>query len=167
MVRLLSFIVAVGLGLTACADQEEGDMPPPRSVLDSGPLALPEYGVAEFRQLLDQLQGRPVVVNFWGSWCPPCRGEAPDLRRASEEFEGRVQFLGVDMLDNRGAAREFIREFGWRYPSVFDPDGEIRNGLGYLGQPITIIYDRRGEVAFDFVGAVDLELLRTEIRKVL
>jgi hypothetical protein len=78
-----------------------------------------------------------------------------------------VQFLGVDMLDNRGAAREFIREFGWRYPSVFDPDGEIRNGLGYLGQPITIIYDRRGEVAFDFVGAVDLELLRTEIRKVL
>jgi thiol-disulfide isomerase/thioredoxin len=163
----VSPIIVLSLTLVSCGGQEEGDMPPPRSVLASGPLALPEYGLAEFRQLLEQLQGRPVVVNFWGSWCPPCRGEAPDLRRASEEFEGPVQFLGVDMLDNRAAAREFIREFGWRYPSVFDPDGEIRNGLGYLGQPITIIYDRRGEVAFDFVGAVDLEILRMEIRKVL
>jgi thiol-disulfide isomerase/thioredoxin len=166
MARGLSLVVALGLALTACGGMA-GDGDGRGAVLPSDPVALPEYDLALYRDLIAQLRGNPVVVNFWGSWCPPCEDEAPDLRRASEEFEERVQFLGVDMLDNRTAAREFIREFDWRYPSVFDPDGEIRNGLGYVGQPITLIYDRRGEVAFDIVGAVDLELLRTEIRKVL
>jgi thiol-disulfide isomerase/thioredoxin len=106
-------------------------------------------------------------VNIWGSWCPPCRVEAPDLSRVSREFEGRVQFLGVDILDDRESARDFILEFDWQYPSVFDPDGEIRDRLGYVGQPVTIIYDRYGEVAFDWVGAQHADKLRREIRKVL
>jgi thiol-disulfide isomerase/thioredoxin len=166
MARGLSLVVALGLALTSCGGMA-GDGDGRGAVLPSDPMALPEYDLALYRDLIAQLRGNPVVVNFWGSWCPPCRDEAPHLRRASEEFDGRAQFLGVDMLDNRAAAREFIREFDWRYPSVFDPDGEIRNGLGYVGQPVTLIYDQRGEVAFDIVGAVDLELLRTEIRKVL
>jgi thiol-disulfide isomerase/thioredoxin len=107
------------------------------------------------------------VVNVWGSWCPPCQVEAPDLARVSREFEGQVQFLGVDILDDRTAAREFILRFDWPYPSVFDPEGEIRDRLGYLGQPITVIYDRRGDVAFEWTGVVNADLLRAEIGKVL
>lgn len=102
-----------------------------------------------------------------GSWCPPCQVEAPDLALVSREFEGRVQFLGVDILDDRGSARDFILAFDWPYPSVFDPDGEIRDRLGYVGQPITVIYDRRGETAFQWAGTVTADLLRSEIRKAL
>jgi thiol-disulfide isomerase/thioredoxin len=168
--RVASVSLAVAFFLAACGGVGEktgGGGSGTGSLLPADRMALPEYGVAQFEELLAELRGRPVVVNFWGSWCPPCREEAPDLRTASEEFEGRVQFLGVDILDNREAAREFIREFDWRYPSVFDPEAEIRGGLGYLGQPITLIYDARGRLAFDTVGIVTLELLREEIRKVL
>jgi thiol-disulfide isomerase/thioredoxin len=164
MARTSIVALALVVALAACGGPQD------RSVdarLPTDPLALPEYDLAGYRDLIAGLGGTPLVVNFWGSWCGPCQEEAPHLRQASEEFEGRVQFLGVDMLDNRGAAREFMRRFGWRYSSIFDPDPEIRDGLGYLGQPITLIYDRRGEVTNHTVGAVSAEFLREEIRKVL
>jgi thiol-disulfide isomerase/thioredoxin len=139
----------------------------PASLLPRDRLELPEFGFEEFRKLLVELRGIPVVVNIWGSWCPPCQVEAPDLARVSREFEGRVQFLGVDILDDRRAARDFILAFDWPYPSVFDPDGEIRDRLGYVGQPITVIYGRDGQVALEWTGTVTADLLRAEIRKVL
>ncbi len=122
---------------------------------------------ATFRTLLEQLKGKPVVVNVWATWCPPCIEEAPHLAEVSDEYEGRVQFIGLDILDDRPAAAEFIREYGWIYPSIFDPTGRIRDELGYIGQPVTVIYDREGRLAFEHVGAVSAEMLRTEIAKVL
>lgn len=130
-------------------------------------LALPQVGLDGYREILRQLRGTPVVVNVWGSWCAPCIEEAPDLAEVAREFEGRVQFLGVDILDAREPARDFIRRFDWPYPSVFDPTGAIRDGLGYVGQPITLVYDRSGELAFEWNGAIDGERLRREIREVL
>jgi thiol-disulfide isomerase/thioredoxin len=128
---------------------------------------LPEFGVGRFQALLAEVQGMPVVVNVWGSWCPPCRAEAPELAVVSREFDGQVQFLGVDILDRRQEARRFIMEFDWQYPSVFDPDAEIRDWLGYFGQPVTIILDRQGRRAFEWLGPLTGEILRREIRKIL
>ncbi len=130
-------------------------------------LALPEYDLETFRAMVEELQGTPVVVNVWGSWCPPCRAEAPDLAKVSREFRGEVQFVGVDILDTRTDARDFILEYDWPYPSVFDPTAAIRDGLGYSGQPITIVYDANGEVSFEWAGVVTADLLRREIRKVV
>lgn len=149
-----------------CAEER-----PTRSL--SGPLLpgdrleLPEFDPATFRALLAELQGTPVVVNIWGSWCPPCIAEAPDLAQVAGEFQGRVQFVGIDILDQRQAAREFIQRFDWQYPSVFDPTGAIRDGLGYVGQPVTLIYDRQGELSFEWNGVTTAEMLRREIRQVL
>jgi thiol-disulfide isomerase/thioredoxin len=154
----------------ACAPTQStrsGEAGDPSSSLLPGRLELPELGFAGFQALLRELRGRPTVVNIWGSWCPPCELEAPDLARVSKRFAGRVQFLGVDILDSRSPAREFILRFGWQYPSVFDPAGAIRDRLGYIGQPVTVIHDRQGEVAFEWVGVVTTDLLTQEIRKVL
>lgn len=137
------------------------------SLLPQSPGELPEMDPATFRALLAELRGTPVVVNVWATWCPPCVEEAPHLAEVSEEYEGRVQFIGLDILDDRPAAREFIREYGWTYPSVFDPRGQTRDALGYLGQPVTVIYDRDGEPVFEHVGAVDASMLRREIEEVL
>lgn len=130
-------------------------------------LELPEFDLSSFRAMLAELRGTPVVVNIWGSWCPPCIVEAPDLAQVSTEFQGRVQFVGIDILDQRQAAREFIRRFDWQYPSVFDPTGAIRDGLGYVGQPVTLIYDRDGELSLEWNGATSADMLRREIREVL
>jgi cytochrome c biogenesis protein CcmG/thiol:disulfide interchange protein DsbE len=168
-VRTAAFIAAFTLALTSCAGRsgEPQELAGEEVALPENRLALPEYDLARYEALIDELRGTPVVVNFWGSWCPPCRGEAPELARSAREFEGEVQFLGVDILDHRQPARDFILEFRWEYPSIFDPRAEIRDGLGYVGQPITLIYDTTGELAFEWVGPVNADLLRREIRKVL
>lgn len=123
-------------------------------LLPTDAAALPELDLDGYRTLLGQLEGTPVVVNLWGSWCAPCRQEAPDLAAAHERFGDRVQFLGVDLLDARESARAFMREFGWTYPSVFDPSGDIRDGLGLLGQPATLVYDADGALVERWVGPV-------------
>lgn len=171
MRRAFAFATLLAVTLAACGQGGSGDPPANRSdtgsLLPDERLELPEFDLPQFEALLAELEGIPVVVNIWGSWCPPCRAEAPGLAEVAREFEGQVQFLGVDILDTRPAARQFILEFDWPYPSVFDPEGEIRDGLGYVGQPVTVLYDASGETAFEWVGAVTDDLLRTEIRKVL
>jgi cytochrome c biogenesis protein CcmG, thiol:disulfide interchange protein DsbE len=162
-------VVAGAVALAACA-QEGAEPGRPKSagmLLPEDRLALPQFDLASYEALIAELQGKPVVVNFWGSWCPPCTAEAPDLADVSREYEGRVQFVGVDILDAREPARDFILRYDWQYPSVFDPTGEIRDGLGYIGQPITLVYDRNGDLAFEWTGVVTAEQLRTEIDKLL
>lgn len=160
----------VSLILAGCAERSplggSPASPKPATLLPRDRLALPEFDLAMFQQLLGELRGTPVVVNIWAAWCPPCRNEAPALAKVSREFQGRVQFLGVDILDVRADARAFIKEFDWPYPHVFDPDGEIRDGLGYIGQPVTIIYDRDGRKVFEWDGEITQDMLRREVRKV-
>jgi thiol-disulfide isomerase/thioredoxin len=160
---VLGVVAAFLLAACGSAARPAGDGP----LLPESRVALPEYDLAQFKALIEELHGTPVVVNFWGSWCPPCRVEAPELADAAREYRGKVQFLGVDILDNRQTARDFILAADWQYPSIFDPKAEIRDGLGYVGQPITLIYDRDGTLAFEWNGVITLDLLRRELRPLI
>ena len=162
--RRLLFITLAAIGLASCGG---GATPVRDATLPSDRLALPDYDYERYRALLATLKGKPVVVNFWGSWCPPCREEAPHLAELAREYDGRVQFLGVDIVDDRPSAREFILEFDWPYPSIFDPRDSIRTELGLIGQPITIVYDAEGDTIWTKVGAVDADELRDHIEVVL
>ena len=128
-------------------------------LLPTDAVALPEFDFAGYQELLGQLEGTPVVVNIWASWCGPCRIEAADLARASRAYGSRVQFLGVDILDSRSSARDFMREFGWTYPSVYDPNGEIRDRLGLVGQPVTLFYGASGKLVSTWNGPLTAEAL--------
>ena len=134
-------------------------------LLPRGTCILPQFDAARFRQLLGQLHGVPVVVNVWGSWCAPCLEEAPDLARVAGEFRGRVQFVGIDINDLSAPARNFIRRFRWPYPSVFDEPGAIRDSLGLVGQPNTVIFDRAGRQVLVHPGPISAAQLRRELRK--
>jgi thiol-disulfide isomerase/thioredoxin len=136
-------------------------------LLPSSPTQLPSFDPAKFRQLLAQLKGRPVVVNFWGGWCGPCGQEAPRLAAAARRFVGRVQFLGVDVFDDRTPARAFIRQFGWIYPSVFDYPASIEGSLGMSGQPVTVFFDAAGRQLFIRSGAVQDGEIERELEKIL
>lgn len=128
---------------------------------------LPAFDLPTFQRLLAQLKGTPVVVNIWAAWCEPCRAEAPDLATASRSYGSRVQFLGVDILDTRSSARAFMAEYGWSYPSVFDPTAEIRNGLGFVGQPDTVFYDVNGRIALTHQGPLTPSALSMGIDRIL
>ena len=163
--RRVLLLVSMTAFLAACGGGPE--RPAAEGRLPEDPFELPEYDLEQYHALIDSLEGTPVVVNFWGSWCPPCEDEAPHLAEVSKEYEGEVQFLGVDIVDAREPAREFIRRFGWEYPSIFDPSAAIRDGLGYVGQPITLVYDAAGELQWDKTGTIDADELRTQIENVL
>lgn len=120
-----------------------------------------------FKVLLGQLKGTPVVVNIWASWCGPCRDEAPLLSAAARSYGKQVQFLGVDILDQRQDAAEFTAEFHVPYPSVFDPTGSIRNGFGFLGQPDTVFFDATGEQVKTLSGPVTREALDMGIHQII
>ncbi len=134
-------------------------------LLPTDAAALPSFDLPSYRQLLSELHGTPVVVNVWASWCGPCRQEAPHLAEASKAFGDRVQFLGIDILDARGSARGFMKEYGWTYPSLFDETGAIRDGLGLLGQPATVFYDAAGDEVGHWSGPIPSAELFRRLRR--
>jgi peroxiredoxin len=94
-------------------------------------------------------RGKVVVVNFWGSWCSPCRAEADDLETTYQATKARnVTFLGVDWRDDRDAAKQFERG-RVTYPSLFDPDGKVavKFRITQANTPSTLILDRQGRIA--------------------
>ena len=128
--------------------------------------ALPAMDPDTFQRLLEQLKGTPVVVNFWGEWCPPCREDMPRLVAAHEEFGDHVQFLGVDVLDSRTQARKFMEEFGMTFPSVFDVPDAIKTPLGLFGQPVTAFFRADGSLEFDYTGPIPERILRRHLRAI-
>ena len=128
---------------------------------------LPTFTPRDYQRLLTQLRGTPVVVNVWASWCGPCQAEAPLLHGAVERYGDRVQFVGIDILDTIGGARGFIDDHDLAYPSLFDPTGAIRDGLGMLGQPVTVFYDADGTVVFTWPGQLTQTALGDGIDRAL
>jgi thiol-disulfide isomerase/thioredoxin len=104
-------------------------------------------------------RGKVVVINVWGSWCPPCRKEAPDLQAASVETKDVAQFVGITSKDYDPAPAEaFVRSFKITYPSIYDPTGKVL--LAFAGElppsaiPSTMIIDREGRLAVRVLSEV-------------
>jgi thiol-disulfide isomerase/thioredoxin len=114
---------------------------------------------------LADLTGHVVVINVWGSWCVPCRAEAPILARLARETVAKgVRFVGIDTRDRSAAARAFVRNFKIPYPSILDTDGQVL--LRFSGVipvsaiPSTLVVDRAGRIAARVIGRVDYTTLR-------
>jgi len=111
--------------------------------------------------------GKPRVVNFWASWCGPCRDEAPLLQDAARRYRGRLVVIGVDYQDFAGDARNFVRKFGLTYPIGRDGSGSLLARWGVTGAPESFFIDRAGKVVAHVPGAVKKETLAAGIRKAL
>jgi cytochrome c biogenesis protein CcmG/thiol:disulfide interchange protein DsbE len=117
---------------------------------------------------LAALRGQPVVVNFWASWCQPCRDEAPLLERFAAEYGPRgVAFVGVNVWDNAASARAFVAEFGLSYPNGTDARGSAAIDYGLTGLPETFFLDRDGQIVSKFVGPLNERALRTAVERLL
>ena len=109
---------------------------------------------------LSDYHGEVVVLNYWASWCEPCRSESPLLQRWHERIVPRGgTVLGIDALDVTSDAQAFIREYGLTYPMLRDDDGGTQAKFAVVGYPETIVLDRRGWIAALQRGPVDDEFL--------
>jgi cytochrome c biogenesis protein CcmG/thiol:disulfide interchange protein DsbE len=124
------------------------DAPPKlAAVYDQGDAIL-DGGLEAYEAQIGELEGTPIVVNKWASWCGPCRFEFPFFQSQVLEHGTEIAFLGVDTDDSVDAAETFLAELPLPYPSFADPDSEIADELGLREFPSTVFYDSAGEIAY-------------------
>jgi len=145
-------------GVIECApDQRPEARAVTGELLDGG-----TYDVAKDR-------GKVVVVNFWGSWCNPCRAEADDLEQTYQATKAEnVTFIGVNSLDDRDAAKAFERSFGVTYPSVYDRNGSValKFDVTQVATPATLVLDRQGRIAAGIRQPVTAGMLRPLVERI-
>jgi cytochrome c biogenesis protein CcmG, thiol:disulfide interchange protein DsbE len=181
---LVALLVAVPFVIAACggSGEPQGDLQAgnsPELDVEGLPPALAEnveqasvildQGDGTLEQALERLEGHPVVVNQWASWCPPCEREFPLFDQAAATFAEQVGFLGINAQDSRDAAAEFLSENPVPYPHVFDSNASQAASIGAgRSWPSTVFIDERGEVAEVFQGEyVTQEQLDDQIRRAL
>jgi thiol-disulfide isomerase/thioredoxin len=172
--------LAIGLGAAACSSSE--------SAVDNGSgfvQSKPGYSevsvakraaapalkgstLTDTQLALASLKGKVVVVNFWGSWCAPCRAESAALESVAKSTAASgVTFVGVAERDTKSNASSFVTGHGVTYPSILDDDGSLAAPWpGATGPPYTFIVDRQGRIAARFLGGVTTEELQSAVLKV-
>ena len=153
------FMAFLSSGLTGKSDvtgrsgeQLEGKMAPDFAALsiDDTTISLSDY------------IGSPVILNFWASWCPPCREETPILQRVWDENQDQgIIVLGVNVQDSEEDSLKYLEEFGVTFSNVYDEGGRITVDYGVTGLPVTFFIDRRGEIVGRWVGAISFDSLST------
>jgi cytochrome c biogenesis protein CcmG/thiol:disulfide interchange protein DsbE len=115
---------------------------------------------------LASLRGRPVVMNFWATWCVPCYQEHGVLLRGARQHGGAVQFLGIVYEDEEERVRAFLAQEGAAYPSLMDGSGRTAIAYGVYGVPETYFVDARGDIAHKHVGPLDDAALADGLRRI-
>lgn len=173
--RVAAVAASAGLAAVLVAGCSQGPTDPP---LTTVPPAARGAAVTLSGQTLDgsrldvaDLRGSVVVLNVWGSWCGPCRGEASVLAASAQALvDQKVQFVGINIKDNADAARAFERKYSLSYPSIFDTGGTTLLALRALpavATPTTVLLDAQGRPAARFLGPVTEAGLQGAVRTLL
>lgn len=168
----MTVALAAGLLFAGCKKAPESEKAPEKTSSEApvqSRQAIP-FSIKTFEGkevALQDLKGKPVVVNFFASWCGPCQLEAPALRDAWSEFGGRVQFVAVAIDDSEEGARAFLKEFNIKFPAGLDSSGAIARDYNIYGIPRTYIIDSAGTVLYEHSGAIMKEDLEAAIKLVL
>jgi cytochrome c biogenesis protein CcmG, thiol:disulfide interchange protein DsbE len=117
---------------------------------------------------LSSQRGQVVVVNFFASWCTPCREEAADLQQTWQSYQGRgVQFFGIAYKDAASKAQAFLQEFDATYPSTSEPGNRTARDYGVTGVPETYVVDQQGTLVRHYLGAITKAQLSQDLNQLL
>jgi len=168
---IIATAVALALSATACTsggtDDGTQDVLGAKAMEEPAP-ALAGDSVDGRSVALSDLRGSVVVVNFWATWCDPCRDEQPELVGLADDYRAKgVEFLGVNERDDSAKARGWIEEFDVPYPSIVDESGEWADDFAFFGLPDTDVIDPEGTIRWAVYGQPDAAQLKELIDGVL
>lgn len=112
---------------------------------------------------LSSLEGKKVILNFWATWCPPCRKEMPDMQKIHDDYEGEVVVAAVNLTSsekNIDSVKRFVDELGLSFPVLLDEDGKINKQFEVLSYPTSYIVNEKGVITTKFVGAMTYEQMQ-------
>jgi peroxiredoxin len=117
---------------------------------------------------LKDLRGKVVLLNFWATWCPPCKAEMPDLEALYREYGAARDFVvvGANLEEDAGAVEAFVRERGLSFPVLLDSEGATAGSFGVRGLPATFIIDREGRIRDAWNGQIAREAMLARLQKV-
>jgi cytochrome c biogenesis protein CcmG/thiol:disulfide interchange protein DsbE len=162
LLPVVAILVLLGYGFT----REPKYIPSPLLAKPAPPFTLPLFEGGVLR--LEDLRGKVVFLNFWASWCPPCRAEARTLEAAWQKYKAQdVVFVGVNIQDKEPDARGFLEEFGITYPNGIDRGSKTAIDYGVWGLPETFIIDREGRIAYKHVGALGWQTITSKLDEAL
>jgi peroxiredoxin len=142
-------------------DADDAPLPPGQLARRGDPLPALSIERHEGGTLqLEELAGRPAVINFFASWCAPCVAEMPEFEAVHQDLGDEVDFVGVAATDDRDAEMELIERTGVTYDTVRDPQGDVMTALGVLGLPATVLVGADGRIAEYHLGELDGRELR-------
>ena len=117
---------------------------------------------------LSEHKGKAVIVNFFASWCIPCRAEAPALEATHKKYFGKnVTVVGVAIKDTDSGAKAFVKKYALSFPTGLDKDETVKDSFGVYGLPTTFFIDGAGLITYTHAGAVTEELIKYELDKIL
>jgi cytochrome c biogenesis protein CcmG, thiol:disulfide interchange protein DsbE len=157
VLALLAVTAVAGLVVVELVTSGSGDSKRAAPELPSQVLRGPKADLASLR-------GKPALINFWASWCAPCKQEAPELERLARALRGRAQLVGVDWNDTTPNATAFIREHSLTYPILRDGSSQVGNRFGITGLPTTFVLDAQGQIVRTLRGPQTASSLREALR---
>jgi peroxiredoxin len=116
---------------------------------------------------LAEFHGRPLVVTFFASWCPPCKQDAPRIEALARKYGSRIHVVGIDGGDTRAGAHKFLARYGWRFPILWDPDNNQYAAFGVAAQPTTFVIDGQGKLVERFLGPINPAVAQRVIGRLL
>lgn len=160
IVAAIVFVLFAGLG------KDPAHIDSPLVGRPAPPFALKAVGTGETIDL-DTLRGKPVVINFWATWCGPCYEEHPTLVANARNLQPEVQFIGVVFNDTDDKIMRFLAERGSAYPTLLDTNGKTAIAYGVGGVPETFFLNPKGTIVAKFEGPLTTEALQAELAKAM
>lgn len=157
IIALLAYTLWNGLS-------EKGDIETPSQLVGR---AAPEFALKSFNGeevKLSDFRGKTLLVNFWASWCHPCREEAPALERAYMSLShNQVEFIGINIMDDRKSAEEYIKSFGGSFVNIYDPENRVHLDYGVGGVPETFFVNPNGIITGKHRGPLTEKMIMSYI----
>jgi cytochrome c biogenesis protein CcmG/thiol:disulfide interchange protein DsbE len=162
LVVIVPILALLAYGFT----RDPREIPSPLIARPAAPFTLTLFDGRQLR--LDELRGKVVFLNFWASWCVPCRAEARTLEAAWQRYRNRdVVFVGANIQDTEAEAGAFLAEFGVTYPNGIDTGSRIAIEYGVYGIPETFFIDRQGRITYKHIGGLDWQTLTAKLEDAL